>query len=38
MTSIEKLLELQIDAGQSLDQIAQKVFSSKTPVWNLIKK
>lgn len=38
MISIEKLLELQIDAGQSLDKIAQKVFSSKTPVWNLIKK
>ena len=38
MISIEKLLELQIDAGQSLNQIAQKVFSSKTPVWNLIKK
>ena len=35
MISIEKLFELQIDAGQSL---ALKVFSSKTPVWNLIKK
>ena len=32
------LSELQIDAGQSLDQIAQKVSSSKTPVWNRIKK
>ena len=32
------LFELQIDAGQSLDQIAQKVSSSKTPVWNRIKK
>jgi len=31
------LSELQIDAGQSLDQIAQKVSSSKTPVWNRIK-
>ena len=32
------LSELQIDAGQSLDEIAKKVFSSKTPVWNRIKK
>ncbi|NCX92309.1 MAG: Lrp/AsnC family transcriptional regulator [Rhodobacteraceae bacterium] len=32
------LSELQTDAGQSLDEIAKKVFSSKTPVWNRIKK
>ena len=32
------LSELQIDAGQSLDEIAKKVVSSKTPVWNRIKK
>ena len=32
------LSELQIDAGQSLDEIAKKAFSSKTPVWNRIKK
>lgn len=32
------LSELQIDAGKSLDEIAKKVFSSKTPVWNRIKK
>ena len=32
------LSELQIDAGRSLDEIAKKVFSSKTPVWNRIKK
>ncbi len=32
------LFELQIAAGQSLDQIAQKVSSSKTPVWTRIKK
>ena len=32
------LSELQIDAGQSLDEIAKKDFSSKTPVWNRIKK
>ena len=31
------LFELQIDAGQSLFQIAQKVYSSKTPVWKRIK-
>ena len=30
--------ELQRDAGQSLDEIARKVGSSKTPVWNRIKK
>ncbi len=30
--------ELQRDAGQSLDEIARKVNSSKTPVWNRIRK
>ncbi len=32
------LKELQADAGQSLDEIAKKVGSSKTPVWNRIRK
>lgn len=32
------LAELQADAGQSLDEIARKVGSSKTPVWNRIKR
>ncbi len=32
------LRELQQDAGQSLDEIARKVGSSKTPVWNRIRK
>ena len=32
------LVELQRDAGRSLDEIAQAVGSSKTPVWNRIKK
>ena len=32
------LAELQQDAAQSLDEIARKVGSSKTPVWNRIKK
>jgi len=32
------LTELQIDAAQSLDEIAKKVGSSKTPVWNRIRK
>ncbi|MFV2002684.1 MAG: Lrp/AsnC family transcriptional regulator [Paracoccaceae bacterium] len=32
------LAELQRDASQSLDQIAQKTGSSKTPVWNRIRK
>jgi Lrp/AsnC family transcriptional regulator len=32
------LVELQIDAEQSLDDIAKKVGSSKTPVWNRIRK
>jgi len=30
--------ELQRDASQSLDEIARKVDSSKTPVWNRIRK
>ncbi|MBK5933054.1 AsnC family transcriptional regulator [Rhodovulum imhoffii] len=32
------LRELQNDASQSLDEIARKVGSSKTPVWNRIRK
>ncbi|MBZ0130109.1 MAG: Lrp/AsnC family transcriptional regulator [Rhodobacteraceae bacterium] len=32
------LSELQADAGQSLDEIAGKIGSSKTPVWNRIRK
>jgi len=32
------LNQLQEDAGQSLDEIARKVGSSKTPVWNRIRK
>lgn len=32
------LAELQQDASQSLDEIARKVGSSKTPVWNRIRK
>ena len=32
------LVELQTDAAQSLDDIARKVGSSKTPVWNRIRK
>ncbi|MEQ9038781.1 MAG: Lrp/AsnC family transcriptional regulator [Silicimonas sp.] len=32
------LRELQRDAGQSLDDIAKTVSSSKTPVWNRIRK
>lgn len=32
------LVELQRDAGQSLDEIAARVGSSKTPVWNRIRK
>lgn len=32
------LAELQRDASQSLDDIARKTGSSKTPVWNRIKK
>jgi Lrp/AsnC family transcriptional regulator len=30
--------ELQADAAQSLDDIARKVGSSKTPVWNRIRR
>ncbi|MCP9481889.1 Lrp/AsnC family transcriptional regulator [Shimia sp. CNT1-13L.2] len=30
--------ELQRDASQSLDEIAKRVGSSKTPVWNRIRK
>ena len=32
------LAQLQRDAGQSLDEIAKSVGSSKTPVWNRIRK
>lgn len=32
------LAELQRDVSQSLDEIARKVGSSKTPVWNRIRK
>ena len=32
------LAELQRDASQSLDEIAKRVGSSKTPVWNRIRK
>jgi len=32
------LREMQRDAGQSLDDIAREVGSSKTPVWNRIRK
>ena len=32
------LTELQMDAAQSLDEIARKVGASKTPVWNRIRK
>jgi len=32
------LIQLQQDAGQSLDEIARKVGSSKTPVWNRIRR
>ena len=32
------LKQLQADAGQSLDDIARQVGSSKTPVWNRIRK
>ena len=32
------LKELQENADQSLDEIAKKVHSSKTPVWNRIRK
>ncbi|MDT0681983.1 Lrp/AsnC family transcriptional regulator [Roseicyclus sp. F158] len=32
------LAELQSDASQSLDEIARNIGSSKTPVWNRIRK
>jgi len=32
------LIEMQRDASQSLDEIAKAVGSSKTPVWNRIRK
>jgi Lrp/AsnC family transcriptional regulator len=32
------LRRLQVDAGESLDSIARAVGSSKTPVWNRIRK
>lgn len=32
------MAELQADAGRSLDEIARAVGSSKTPVWNRIRK
>ncbi len=32
------LAELQRDSGQSLDEIARRTGSSKTPVWNRIRK
>ena len=32
------LAELQRDAGQSMEEIARSVGSSKTPVWNRIRK
>ena len=32
------LAEMQADASQSLDEIAKKIGSSKTPVWNRIRK
>ena len=32
------LVQLQRDGGQSLDEIAKSVGSSKTPVWNRIRK
>ena len=32
------LAEMQRDSSQSLDEIARKIGSSKTPVWNRIRK
>ena len=32
------LAELQADTSQSIDEIAKKIGSSKTPVWNRIRK
>ena len=38
LLDLRVLAELQEDASQSLDDIARKVGSSKTPVWNRIRK
>ncbi|MCI4661112.1 MAG: Lrp/AsnC family transcriptional regulator [Neomegalonema sp.] len=40
MDALDKkiLAELQIDATQPLDELARRVGSSKTPVWNRIKR
>ena len=38
VTDRKILAELQRDSAQSLDEIAKNVGSSKTPVWNRIKK
>ncbi len=38
VTDRKILSELQRDASQSLDEIAKSVGSSKTPVWNRIRK
>ena len=38
VTDRKILSELQRDASQSLDDIAQAIGSSKTPVWNRIRK
>lgn len=32
------LAELQVDAGRSLDEVARLVGSSRTPVWNRIRR
>jgi len=32
------LFELQADAGRSLEEIARRIGSTKTPVWNRIRK
>ncbi|MDA7424639.1 Lrp/AsnC family transcriptional regulator [Thalassococcus lentus] len=37
-TDLKILSQLQTDASQSLDDIAKSVGSSKTPVWNRIRK
>ena len=37
-TDRKNLAELQRDAAQSLDEIARRVGSSKTPVWTRIRK
>lgn len=38
LTDRKIITELQRDASQSLDEIARKVGSSKTPVWNRVRK